>query len=109
MQHRHIPFPQYASMTMASSFISSPVDEEDEHQTGVMAVTNARHEAQLPAFTCVICYLMINPKLNCLTLPPERVLNRDIPQSDQSMMTLIHLQKATTGQRIHPQSQRQKT
>jgi hypothetical protein len=36
---------------MACSSISSLLDEEDEHQTQVMDVANARHEAQLPAFT----------------------------------------------------------
>jgi hypothetical protein len=36
---------------MTFSSVSSPVDEKDEHQTRVMAVTDARHEAQLPAFT----------------------------------------------------------
>ena len=56
MQHRHLPFPQHASTTMASSSISSPVDEEDEHQTGVMAVANARHEVQLPAFA--LCHML---------------------------------------------------
>ena len=36
---------------MASFSVSSPVDEEDEHQTGVMALADASYEAQLPAFT----------------------------------------------------------
>ena len=36
---------------MACPSVSSPVDEEDEHQIRVMAVADARHEAQLPAFT----------------------------------------------------------
>jgi hypothetical protein len=35
---------------MACSSISSIVDEEDEHQTRVMAVADARQKAQLPAF-----------------------------------------------------------
>jgi hypothetical protein len=37
-------FPQKASTNMTSSSVSSPVDKEDEHQTVVMAVANARHE-----------------------------------------------------------------
>jgi hypothetical protein len=35
---------------MASTSISSPEYEGDEHQTGVMAVADAMHEAQSPAF-----------------------------------------------------------